>query len=526
MARRAFLIGLGVTARFTARPGCAARRTLRGMNNLEKKPTLTPSSAGPLPGALWPRFPHSHRVTIGDALSLALVYPAGMAAMQAGLTGPADSLWPMPITPRTRKILWVKAGGRCSICGEQLATDAAGNDDPSVIGEECHIVARSPGGARAADIADIDGYDNLILLCRKHHKQVDDQRSHFTVERLKKIKREHERREASRDSEPPPARRPAASRRKSRPQVLSPSPPDITQDPRQPLLELGLRGRLLLTGPEQQAQHITAPARSATLDALNNRSPHPPGLLKALMNTWYSDTWRAEPWQLVAPSNAREANARWRGIAPEGGRVTEARLSLKLTQDPARADSLTVTVHSLLINPYRPSLMDELEAMAAKWGIDTTGPGGLDGIFQAADRAAAEPAASQPTYYSFLTLRGLRWQMLEILSTLWGPLGEELSTHIFGQSLGPPAQLDLTVFTFPDWKESGIPLNDCINFGAARLIDGATPGTCTLLDPIRPDIDFYEDGEQEKAVHAWLSQLCLDNGFRDFEPELIPDTQD
>ena len=34
------LTTLGVTARFTARPGCTARRTLRGMNNLEKKPTL------------------------------------------------------------------------------------------------------------------------------------------------------------------------------------------------------------------------------------------------------------------------------------------------------------------------------------------------------------------------------------------------------------------------------------------------------------------------------------------------------
>jgi hypothetical protein len=104
----------------------------------------------------------------------------------------------MSITPRTRKILWIKAGGRCSICHEQLATDAMADDAPSVFGEECHIVAQSPGGPRAAKIADVDGYDNLILLCRKHHKQVDDQRSYFTGERLKMIKREHEEREARR----------------------------------------------------------------------------------------------------------------------------------------------------------------------------------------------------------------------------------------------------------------------------------------------------------------------------------------
>lgn len=104
----------------------------------------------------------------------------------------------MAITDRTRKILWVKAGGRCSICHEQLATESFDNDDPSVFGEECHIVARSPGGPRAAEIEDIDGYGNLILLCRKHHKQVDDQRSHFTVHRLKEIKRKHEELEANR----------------------------------------------------------------------------------------------------------------------------------------------------------------------------------------------------------------------------------------------------------------------------------------------------------------------------------------
>src|SRR5215472_14775648 len=37
-ARLALLMVFGVTARFTARPGCTARRTLRGMSSLEKKP--------------------------------------------------------------------------------------------------------------------------------------------------------------------------------------------------------------------------------------------------------------------------------------------------------------------------------------------------------------------------------------------------------------------------------------------------------------------------------------------------------
>ena len=98
----------------------------------------------------------------------------------------------MPISERTRKILWAKAGGRCSICRIQLVTDRTDTDDPSVFGEECHIVAQSGAGPRAGVVADVDSYNNLILLCRIHHKQVDDQIGYYTVERLTDIKRTHE----------------------------------------------------------------------------------------------------------------------------------------------------------------------------------------------------------------------------------------------------------------------------------------------------------------------------------------------
>jgi hypothetical protein len=42
IARLALLTTLGVTARLTARPGCIARRALRGTSNLEMKPIPTP----------------------------------------------------------------------------------------------------------------------------------------------------------------------------------------------------------------------------------------------------------------------------------------------------------------------------------------------------------------------------------------------------------------------------------------------------------------------------------------------------
>ncbi|HUB39990.1 MAG TPA: HNH endonuclease signature motif containing protein [Streptosporangiaceae bacterium] len=98
----------------------------------------------------------------------------------------------MPVSERTRKILWITAGGRCSICREQLATEKTETDDPSVFGQEAHIVAQGSTGPRAGPVDDVDGYENLILLCSKDHKRIDDQVGHFTVELLRKIKHEHE----------------------------------------------------------------------------------------------------------------------------------------------------------------------------------------------------------------------------------------------------------------------------------------------------------------------------------------------
>jgi hypothetical protein len=112
----------------------------------------------------------------------------------------------MPITERTRKILWATAGSRCSICRVLLVTEGTDTDDPSVFGEEAHIVGQSPNGPRAGNIPDVDSHTNLILLCRKDHKRVDDQVGKYTVERLKEIKRQHEKWVVSQDetSDPGP----------------------------------------------------------------------------------------------------------------------------------------------------------------------------------------------------------------------------------------------------------------------------------------------------------------------------------
>ena len=63
------------------------------------------------------------------------------------------------------------------------------------IGEECHIVSSQLKGPRHVDnYQDYDSYDNLILLCRNHHKEIDDisNVSIYTKEMLHQIKHEHE----------------------------------------------------------------------------------------------------------------------------------------------------------------------------------------------------------------------------------------------------------------------------------------------------------------------------------------------
>ena len=96
------------------------------------------------------------------------------------------------ISRKTIKELWGKAACRCSICNKELILD-----DPkrTCIGEHCHIISKKPDGPRHQKyINDYDAYDNLILLCRNHHKEIDDNPINYTIEKLKQIKNDHEKR--------------------------------------------------------------------------------------------------------------------------------------------------------------------------------------------------------------------------------------------------------------------------------------------------------------------------------------------
>jgi hypothetical protein len=100
----------------------------------------------------------------------------------------------MAITTLTRKLLWGRSGGLCAKCRQHLTEESADPDPAIVKGEECHIVSPKPDGPRfrALDAAQVDAYDNLILLCPSDHEVVDKQPLHYTEEKLRQMKREHE----------------------------------------------------------------------------------------------------------------------------------------------------------------------------------------------------------------------------------------------------------------------------------------------------------------------------------------------
>jgi hypothetical protein len=101
----------------------------------------------------------------------------------------------MAILLKTRKMLWGRAANRCAICRRELVVDESETDDPSVVGEECHIVAQSVDGPRGnSDLAleKRDTYANLVLLCNVDHKIVDDQPGKYSIAELISIKATHE----------------------------------------------------------------------------------------------------------------------------------------------------------------------------------------------------------------------------------------------------------------------------------------------------------------------------------------------
>lgn len=93
-------------------------------------------------------------------------------------------------------MLWGRSANRCAYpnCRRILIEDKTETDDASIVGDEAHIVSRKKDGPRGASTLtaeERDKFENLILLCKIHHKIIDDQTLNYTVDNLKQMKAEH-----------------------------------------------------------------------------------------------------------------------------------------------------------------------------------------------------------------------------------------------------------------------------------------------------------------------------------------------
>lgn len=68
-------------------------------------------------------------------------------------------------------------------------------EEATNVGEVCHINANKPGGSRYDETMsdeERNAIENLVLLCREHHKIVDDNPDKYDAGWLRRIKAQHE----------------------------------------------------------------------------------------------------------------------------------------------------------------------------------------------------------------------------------------------------------------------------------------------------------------------------------------------
>lgn len=97
-----------------------------------------------------------------------------------------------PLNAAAKKLVFGRSGNRCSIpnCNISLVTS-----DGYLLGDIAHIVSLHRGGPRhdaTIPAVELEGPDNLIVLCPNHHKLIDSQPELYTADWLRNARKQHE----------------------------------------------------------------------------------------------------------------------------------------------------------------------------------------------------------------------------------------------------------------------------------------------------------------------------------------------
>lgn len=116
--------------------------------------------------------------------------------LRGTVPSPVSRVLSRRISPLTRLLLFVRAGGRCEFDGHNKyllrhsLTLTEGN-----FAQMAHIVAFSPQGPRGTkrrSAKDLNSVGNFMLLCPECHKLIDTLPSQYTVKTLRSFKQRHE----------------------------------------------------------------------------------------------------------------------------------------------------------------------------------------------------------------------------------------------------------------------------------------------------------------------------------------------
>ena len=138
---------------------------------------------------------------------------SGRSAKRKRVTMPSPS-------PKTRTIVSAQSGDECAFpdCHEKVVKRKK-NGEKYLAGDLCHIYGKNEGSARydpTRTVEEVNADENLLHLCRNHHRVVDADPEGYPAPLLQRMKEEHERQGGSVSRERPTDRLTRAVRKSLR----------------------------------------------------------------------------------------------------------------------------------------------------------------------------------------------------------------------------------------------------------------------------------------------------------------------